>query len=132
MPGAAFTEKEKERIKQCLVLRNVPKNYVLVDWGQTAKMVWRWDGMAVGCVSLTAGCALQKPLAIPACLPAASRQENHKPEYLSDARSITVGFLGVLFPLSGVEEPPPLAPLRSGTFALAKEKTTCLSKHDTY
>jgi hypothetical protein len=51
---------------------------------------------------------------------------------LSDARSITVGFLGVLFPLSGVEEPPPLAPLRAGTFALAKEKITTLAKHNTY
>jgi len=51
---------------------------------------------------------------------------------LSDARSITVGFLGVLFPLSGVKEPPPLAPLRAGTFALAKEKITTLAKHNTY
>jgi hypothetical protein len=50
----------------------------------------------------------------------------------SDAQQITVGFLGVLFPLSGVEEPLPLAPLRAGTFALTKEKITTLAKHDTY
>ncbi|MCO6492004.1 MAG: RagB/SusD family nutrient uptake outer membrane protein, partial [Phaeodactylibacter sp.] len=42
----------------------------------------------------------------------------------SDEQSITVGFLGVLFPLAGVKEPPPLALLRSGTFALAKGKIT--------
>jgi len=35
-------------------------------------------------------------------------------DVFSDARSITVGFLGVLFPLSVVEEPPPLAPLGAG------------------
>jgi len=51
---------------------------------------------------------------------------------LSDARSITVGFLGVLFPLSSVEEPPPLAPLRAGILASAKEKITILAKLDTY
>ena len=51
---------------------------------------------------------------------------------VSDARSITVGFLGVLFPLSCVEEPPTLAPLRAGTLALTKEKITTLAKHDTY
>jgi len=33
---------------------------------------------------------------------------------LSDARSITVGFPGVLFPLSSVEEPLTLDPLRAG------------------
>jgi len=30
------------------------------------------------------------------------------------------------------QEPPPLALLRVGTFALAKEKIAILSKHDTY
>ena len=45
---------------------------------------------------------------------------------------MTIGFLGALFPLSGVKEPPPLAPLRAGTFALAKEKIANLSKHDTH
>jgi len=53
-------------------------------------------------------------------------------DILSDAGQITVGFPGVLFPLSGVKEPPPLAPLRAGTFALAKEKITTLAKRDTY
>jgi len=52
---------------------------------------------------------------------------------LSDEQSITVGFPGALFPLFGVKEPPPLAPLRAGTFASAKEKIASLStKHDTY
>ena len=53
-------------------------------------------------------------------------------QWLSNVRSIAVGFLGVLFPLSCVEEPPPLAPLRAGTLALTKEKITTLAKHGTY
>ena len=59
-----------------------------------------------------------------------------KKRKFSDARSITVGFLGVLFPLSCVEEPLtfPIAigTLRPGTLALTKEKITGLAKHDTY
>lgn len=33
-PLVSFSEKEKEKIKQCLVLRDVPKNHVLANPGQ--------------------------------------------------------------------------------------------------
>ena len=36
----AFTAKEKQEIKAKLTLRDVPKNYTLVDLGQTAKEVY--------------------------------------------------------------------------------------------
>lgn len=36
----SFNSKEKEKIKNHLILRNVPKNYALVDLGQVAKEVF--------------------------------------------------------------------------------------------
>jgi len=55
----------------------------------------------------------------------------------SDEQSITAGFLGVLFPLSGSDTPCSVQTVESrimiqkAGFALAKEKIICLSKHDT-
>ena len=36
----SFTSKEKERIKTAITIRDVPKNYMLVDLGQTAQEVY--------------------------------------------------------------------------------------------
>ena len=36
----AFSKSEKERIKQAFVVRDVPKNYILIDLGQTAQEIF--------------------------------------------------------------------------------------------
>ena len=39
-PFVIFTSKEKERIKAAITLRDVPRNYTLIDLGQTAQEVF--------------------------------------------------------------------------------------------